>query len=160
RASLAIPRPSTVHGEVTQPRHLGVPGAHRVGRQLRRHELQVEREFLAVRGSTGYGTRVRREQCCHLLARPQVCRAGGGQPAIHLVETAPGAYGGERGGERSALGRRVVHIPGRHGRQAKAVREGGERVAQVVVERITAPGQLDGDVVVSEHADETVEFSG
>ena len=79
------------------------------------------------------------------------------QPAVDLVERAPGTDGGERGRQGPLTGRGVVHVVGGDHVDGRRRRHLGERVVAVPVERIAVVPQLDQHAVASEGGDEPVE---
>jgi hypothetical protein len=99
-------------GELAQPGHLGVAGRHVVVWQVGRRKLEVEctRRRDVERALDGAGPTG--EPALLLGRAAQVRERRRRQPAVDLVERAPGADGCERGGERSLSGRGVVHVVG------------------------------------------------
>ena len=82
-----------------------------------------------------------------------------GQPRVELVEAAPGAHGGERGGQ-AALGRRgVVDVVGGDAAEVVAGGELGEGVVARRVERIAVVPQLDEHPVAAERLDQALQLA-
>ena len=105
--------------------------------------------------STAPGQRANRRACSAGAA--QLGERRRGQPPVDLVEGAPGPDGGERGGERPVLGRRVVDVVRRDDLDTDAGRDRGERVVAVPVERVPVIPELDEHPVPPERGDETLE---
>ena len=77
-----------------------------------------------------------------------------GQPTVDLVERAAGTHRGERGRERTARGRGVVHVVGRDHLDTGLQRDLRERVVAVPVERIAVIPQLHEHAVAAERVDQ------
>jgi hypothetical protein len=144
--------------ELAQPRHGGVALRHLLLRQPGPCGPEWERELLGELDRAGDGTGVAREPLRHLGPAPQVGAIARRQPGIHVVEAAPGPHGGDGGGERMLLRRRVVHRIRRDGRQAAPGREPREGVVVLRVEGPAVVEELHDDVLVPEAGDEPVEL--
>ena len=126
---------------------------------LRRHQREVERAGAADLGGQRHRPGVAGEPGRHLLPGAQVGGAGRREPAVHLVEAAPGPDRGERRGEPPAAGRRGVGVRGRHHAEPGPARQRGQRVVAVGVEREAVVGELDQHVVPAEEIDQPVELA-
>src|SRR5439155_4351110 len=82
----AVPAQRPLLGQVAQPAHLGVPFADLAVGQSRRDEVEVEGQLGAEGGGPGDRARIGGEPGRHLVAAAQVGYAGGGQPAVQLVQ--------------------------------------------------------------------------
>ena len=88
-------------GQLAQPGHLGVPGRHRVrraacGATSCRSKAQLRAELGGPRHRTRVARRTGRAISAPLR---RWAVAAGGQPAVDLVQAAPGPDRGERGGQ-------------------------------------------------------------
>ena len=95
-----------------------------------------------------------------LVARAQVGAGAGGQPAVELVEAAPGPHRRHRRGQRAAGRGGVVGVGGGDDVDPGPDGQLGQRVVAVRVERVAVVAQLDGDVVATEGGDQRVELPG
>ena len=86
----------------------------------------------------------------HLGARAQVTAAGGGQPAVHLIEAEASPDRGQRLRQPGILRRGVMHVAGGDHADAGRGRQRRQRVIALVVGRVVANGQLDLHVVRAE----------
>ncbi len=80
--------------------------------QRRRDHVEVERAVPGQPHGAVEDAGVPAQPVCHLRARPEVGAAGGGQPAVHLVEAAAGPDRGERLGQPGVPRGGVVHVAG------------------------------------------------
>ena len=90
----------TLLGEAAQEPHLVQPAGAWVGRQVRGHQLQIERAGLRQLGRPLDRARVAGEAAGLLGSAAQVGTGRGGQPPVGLVEAAPGPHRGQCGGQR------------------------------------------------------------
>ncbi len=144
--------------QLAQPRHRGVPLGHLLLRQSRLGAAQREGELFREFDATLDGAGVAREPRLHLVPRAQVRAARGGKPAVELVKAALRAHGGDRGRESAILGTGVVHVAGRHDRQAALGGEGSQDVVVGAVERQPVVDELDVHVLGAEQRHQTVEL--
>ena len=154
--SVPLGRPAV--GHLAQPGHLGVPRRHRIVGQVRRDQRQVEGELVGERGRVGDRARIGGEPQRHLGPVPQVGARRGRQPAVDLVQAAPGPHRREGGGQPAPVGRRVVDVVGRHDAQPGLVGERGQVVVAFAVARVAVVGQLDRHVLRPEQRDEAVQL--
>ena len=112
RRSVAFQRPH--HGELTQPRRLGMPGWHVERWQFGRDELEIESALTTKIGGTTDSLGIEREQCRHLRAGPQVRSAGRGQPSCCLVQALTRPHSRHCHGEASTRRSGEVRGGGRH----------------------------------------------
>ena len=101
-------------GQLPQPAHLGVAGGAGTGRQVGRHQRQVEGARPAELGGPLHHAGVAGEAAGLLGARAQVGGGRGRQPAVELVQAAPGPHRGQGGGQRTAGRGGVVDVVGGH----------------------------------------------
>ena len=105
---LGAPRPvaadGALLGEPAQVRHLVEPVGARERRQLGGDQRQVERALAPDVGRPLDHAGPAPEPAGLLAPGPQVRGGGRRQPAIDLVEAAPGPHGGQRGGQRRRAG--------------------------------------------------------
>ena len=86
RMGRRVPPRRAAHGELAQPRHLGVAGRNVVIGQLGRGEPQVERARARDVDGALHRTRPPREPACLLTRAAQVRERRRGEPAVDLVE--------------------------------------------------------------------------
>ena len=147
---------------LTQERHLGErptvgAGRARERRQVRRHQVEVERARLSVLGGAFDRARVAGEAAGLLDPGAQVGGGGRREPAIGLVEAPAGAHS-RQGRGQGPLGRGgVVDVVGGHHPDADPVGDAGEGVVAGRVQRIVMIPQLDRHVVGAEDVDQTVQ---
>ena len=156
RPVAARPRPSQVSSR--SQRHLGVarraPGS-RAGWGATRREVEGAGAGRARRparprpGSGRSGGPARRRE-------RRWAAAAAGQPAVDLVEAAPGPHRGQRGGQPAARRRGVVHVVGGDHVDARRAGQLGQGVVAGRVERVAVVPQLDGHVVAPEGVDQPV----
>ena len=125
-------------------------GRHVVGRELRGHQVQIERAFLADGGGIGHRGRVTGEQCGHFGARPQMRSGTGRQESIGVVQAAPPADRCHRGGHPARLRGGVMRPGGGDDLQAELHGEIGQRVVVLVVGRQQLGAELDDDILPTE----------
>ena len=87
-------------------------------------------------------------------------RAGGGEPAVDVVEAAPGPDRRQRRGQREPLRARVVRRGARDRGQAGRMGQLGQGVVALGVGGQGLVGELDGDVVGPEPLDESPQLPG
>ena len=157
--AFAIAALPTVLDDAPQVGHLAQVVGARKRRKRRSDELEVERRGTTDLGGQLDGARVTGEAALLLPAGAQVGTGRRRQPRVELGEAAPGAHGGEGGGE-TALRRRGVVGVGR-GDAADVARGGelGEGVVAGRVERVAVVPQLDEDTVAPERLDQAVELA-
>ncbi len=144
----------TAAHQLAQPRHLVVPVGYGIVGQLRRGELQVERARVRDLDRAFHRTRPARETALLLARAAQVRERAGRQPAVELVERTAGAHRRERGRERTARRRGVVHVVGGDHLHARLDRDLRERVVAVAVDRVAVVPQLDEHPVTAERVDQ------
>ena len=130
------------------------PGGHGNGGRLRRHQRQVERRRPTDLGRELDHTRVAQEPAGLLGTAAQVRAGRGRQPRVELVEAAPGAHRGDRGGQPALRGRGVVHVVGGDAAHVVAGGQLGQRVVAHRVERVAVVPQLDQHPVAPEQLDQ------
>ena len=87
--------------------------------------------------------------------------AGAGrEPAVEVVQAAPGPYGGHGRGQPPARGRGVVGVGGGHDVDAGLDGDLGQGVVAGRVERVPVIAQLHGHVGAAEGGDQRVELAG
>ena len=146
--------------QLAQPAHGGVALRHLLLRQPRPGAAQREGELVGVLHGALDGAGEAGEAHGHLGAAAQVRAIRRRQPAVHLVEAAPGAHGGE-GTRQPVLRRgRVVHGIRRDDGQAGGCREPGELVVDGAVLGVAVVEHLDRHVVVAEQVDQPGELCG
>ncbi len=128
-------------------------------RQLRGDERQVERRRPADLGGQLDDARIAGEAAVLLGARAQVGAGGGRQPRVELVQAAPGAHRGDRGGQAPLGGGGVVDVVGGHALDMLTVGEFGKGVVAGRVERIAVVPQLDEHPVAPERLDEALQLA-
>ena len=89
-------------GQVPQPAHLGVAGGGRPRRQVGRHQGQVEGAVPAQLGGPLDHAGVAGEAAGLFGPAAQVGRGRGRQPAVDVVQAAPGPHRGQGGGQPAA----------------------------------------------------------
>ena len=99
--------------QAAQPGHRGVPLGHVLLRQGGLGTAQRERELVGERDRALDGTGIPREPGAHLTAAAQVRGAGGGQPAVHVVQRGTRPHGREGRREIRVARGRVVSVGGR-----------------------------------------------
>ena len=138
-------------GELAQPLRLRDTGRGLERGQVRSDEIDRERTFRAEprrprhrAGMAGI------EPGGHLRARAQVRGTRGRQPAVGLVQAAPGPNRRQRRGQREPLRRGVVRGGGGDGRQPHVGGEAGQGVVDLDVRGQRRVGEFDGDVLRAE----------
>ena len=121
---------------------------------MRRRELQVEGARARDLDRALDRARPAREPAQLLGGAAQVRERPGRQPTVDLVERAAGTHRGERGRERTARGRGVVHVVRRDHLDAGPQRDLRERVVAMPVERIAVIPQLDEHAIATERVDQ------
>ncbi len=112
-APLAVALPGAFGGEAAQVGHLGeAVGARGTAAASGRHELQVEGAGPAQLGRPLDRAGPAGEAAGLLVARAQVGAGAGRQPAVELVEAAPGPDGGHGGGQPTPGRGGVVGVGG------------------------------------------------
>ena len=94
-----------------------------------------------------------------LALRPQAGHGRGREPALQLIERAPGPYRGQGGGQREPSGGGVVHVVGGHRAHPPFYGQQGQGIVARRVEGIAVVPQLNGHVVRSEAVDQVIELS-
>ncbi len=145
--------------EAAEVGHLVEPVGAGERRQLGSDEGQIEGVAAAERGGGFDHPGEAGEPAGLLVATAQVGEARRRQPAVELVEAAPGADRGQGGRQRAGRGGRVVHVVRRHDRQALRRGELGERVVAVRVERVAVVPQLYDDPVPAERTDQPLQLA-
>ena len=126
-----------------QPGRLGVLAGDGEDRQPGRDHLKVERAVAGqLHGAFGH-TGIAAEPAGHLRARPEVGGAGGGQPAVHLVQAAAGPDRGQRLGQPGITRGGVVHVAGGDNGRPGAGGQLVQGIVALVVDRMIVAGQLD-----------------
>ncbi len=163
RTDLAVAARRTLCDQPTQEGHLaqGNPAllGARIRRERRRDETKIERALAPQTRRRLDHARIAGEPTRLLGTRSQVRGAAARNPPVEIVEAAPSAHRGERGGEMSTIGGRIVDVVGGDRRDADLGREFGQRVGAVGVERIVVIPQLDGDVIEAEPLDEATQLA-
>ena len=119
--------------------------------QAGRDHLEIERALAAELDGALQHSRVAAQPGRHLLPGPQVGGARRGQPAVHLVQAAPGPDRGQCLAEPGLRGRGEVDVAGRHHAEVGERRQPGQHVVALVVAGIVVAGQLHHHVLVPEH---------
>ncbi len=140
-----------------QEAHLVEAVGARVGRQGGGHEVQVEGAVEAELAGALDHPGEAGEAAGLLGPGAQVGAGGGGQPAVDLVEAAPGPHRGQGGGQGALGGGGVVGVGGGHEVEVGAHGQGGEGVVAGGVEGVAVVPQLDGHVVAAEGVDQLAE---
>ncbi len=145
--------------QLPQERHLVEVVGAREGRQPGRDQPQVERRGPSQldRGLDRAG--VAGEPAALLGTGPQVGRGGGRQPAVELVEAAPGAHRRQRRGEGPVERRGVVHVVGGHHPHPGPDRQLGQGIVAGAVEGVAVVPQLHPHPVAAEALDEAAELA-
>ncbi|VTR78994.1 hypothetical protein CHMI_03785 [Cellulomonas hominis] len=159
---LVLRRPVALEGaaadELAQPGGLGVPRRHRVRRQLRRDQVQVEGGLVTERGGVRDGVRVPAVPVQHLRGGVQVRGRCAGQPAVEVLHRGPGAHGSQCHRQVGVPRGGVVDVAGGDQRQTGVPCERRQRVGGLGVERAAGLRDLHGDVVPAEQRDEAVQL--
>ena len=152
---LGAPRPVAGRGlardQLAQPGGFGVPERDGEVGQAGRDHAEVERAQAAERHGPVQHARVAPQPRGHLLAGTQVGGARRGQPAVHVVQAAPGPDRGQRLAEPGLRGRREVDVAGGHHAEVGERRQPGQQVIAFVVAGVVVAGQLHHHVLVPEH---------
>jgi len=150
----AVAALGTLGGERPQPAHLRVAVGHRPVGQAGGDKGEVEGTRCAQLRRPLDDTRVAGKAAELLGARAQVGGRPRRQPAVDLVEAAPGAHSGQGGGEVAPLGDGVVHVVGGDDLDPLVGGELDEGVVAGRVERVTVVPHLDDDVLTPERLDQ------
>ncbi len=129
-------------------------GRARERRQVRGDELQVEGALAAQGRRPVHRAGIAGEAAGLLVARAQVGAGRGGQPAVDLVEGAPGPHRGQSGGQSAAGGRGVVDVVGGHHVDPSPDGDLGQAVVAGTVQRVAVVPELDGHVLPPEGVDQ------
>ncbi len=127
-----------------------MPGGSRPGRQVGRHQGQVEGAVPAQLGGSFDHAGVAGEAASLLGPAAQVGGGRGRQPPVDVVQAAPGPHRGQGGGQWPAGGMVVVDVVGGDDLGAAAVGEGHEGVVAGRVERVAVVPQLHHHVAGTE----------
>jgi hypothetical protein len=103
---------ATFLGQMPEPAHLGVPGRHRPGWKIGRHQGQIERALPAQGGGALHHAGVTGEAPRLFGPAAQVGRGGGGKPAVYVVQAATGPHRGQCGRQAPAGGMMVMDVVG------------------------------------------------
>src|SRR5581483_11349146 len=147
----------TGQGELAQVAHLGPPGGQRERRQRRGDQADREGQLGTEPGRHLDRTGPAGEALGHLRAGAQLLVGPGRQPAVELVEAAPGPHRRQRGGEPAPRLVVVVRAGGRDDRQLLGGRKLGEGVVALVGEWVAREAELDVDAVAAEPRDEVLQ---
>ena len=150
RRPLAVAVTGAGLDDAPQELHLRQAVRTRERRQVRGDEREVERSSATDLGGELDHAGVAQEAASLFGPAAQVRAGGSGQPRIQLVEAAPGAHRGDRGGQLALRRRGVVHVVGGHARHVVTRRELGERVVAHRVHRVAVIPQLDQHTVATE----------
>ena len=145
-------------GQPSEEGHLRQPARTGIGRQVRCHQLEIERTVTGDLRRPGDRTGIAGEPTGHLGPAAEMAGRRGGKPRIDVVERTAGPDRGQRSGQRTARRRRVVHVARGDQIDPGARGERGEPVVACRVERVTVVPQFDDHVGAAEHVDETVQL--
>ncbi len=153
--AVPVQRPGV--GEFAQVGHLGVARRDRERGEIRGDELEREREVSPERAGPVDRPGPAVEAVGHLGPAAEMGTGPGRQPAVDVVQGAPGADRRDRRGQGTARGMGVVRRRGGDGRQPGAVGQVGKGIVQVVGEGVQAMGELHRDVARPEEGGEFVQ---
>ena len=156
----AVPIQRTTGGEMPQVRHLVMTVGTGVRRQVGCDQRQVECAVAAELRSSAHHTRPAGEPAGLLGTGSHVCCSCWRQPAVQIVEAAPGAHSGHGSGQSPPRGGGVVDTVGADRLDAGPHRQRSQRVVALAVERVAVVPQLDEDVVTADGFNEAAELGG
>ena len=148
------PDPSERFGQAVE---LATGSGRTIGR--RGDEFEVEGYGTADLGSQLDGARIAGEAALLLPAGAQVGAGRPRQPRVELGEAAPGADGGEGGGQTALRRGGVVGVGRGDASDVAFGSELGEGVVAGRVERVAVVPQLDEDPIAPERFDQAVELA-
>ena len=152
----AVPAGAALLDQSAEVAHLVEPVGARVGRQVGGDQGEVERALQAEGGGPLDDAGVAGEAQGLFIAGAQV-ETGGWEPAVDLVEAAPGPHRGHGRGEALAGDGVVVDVAGGDQVETGGHRQLGEGVVADRVGGEAVIPQLDGDVVPAEVGHQSVE---
>ncbi len=164
RLPLGMAGPVAVGGallrESPQVAHLVEPVGTGEGWEPGGHQRQVEGALQPESGGPGDHAGVAGEAADLLGSRSQAGPGRGRQPTLDLVEAAPAAHRGQRGGQRATGRGGVVDVVGRHHVDAHLQGDAHQGVVADGVERVTVVPQLDRHPVTTEGVDQAAQLGG